>query len=463
MKRDGRLTYTPAWDEGTSISEAFPNVVEKTTLVQNGANRIYHKYTLIKIDGSEPLEVLVGPFFDMLKEYFEAAGINSTERFGSVMNEVLGGKARVYYKKLINDPNGNYVGNANRTNAQHDRSLKDLWTKIFDETWLGDYQLMLLNKWELQDCRATSKQPVCDPFVEQECRKDTLRDHCTQRMHFQGIPLDEAAKIAQLKILAPEDLWNKAVKIEDINVMVAAIDVCEVLDKEYKTTYDKAISEKKAKGNGNGGNGKRKSDDTSNDDSHDPPTKRRQGRGNCRGNGRGRGNRNGNQNGDQRPQYNQSTRAPAHENATVVLKNGWTGKWKNCPVNPAAPRKSDGQETFDWDAAKRYNFDEGGGDTWYVEVFKKEARRRKAAPAQSNYQSPQPQQPPHYPPPYPPQPAPQAYHYGFPPAPNQAPVPPPPQAHSHHYHQAPHAGPPSYGAPSPYGHPSYGNAPPRHF
>ena len=108
--------------------------------------------------------------------------------------------------------------------------MKDLWTKIFDETWLGDYQLMLLNKWELQDCRAASNQPVCDLFVEQECRKDTLRDYCTQRMHFRGTPLGEAAKIAQLKILVPEDLWNKAAKIEDINQIGECIEICEVLD-----------------------------------------------------------------------------------------------------------------------------------------------------------------------------------------------------------------------------------------
>ncbi|EJK51030.1 hypothetical protein THAOC_29839, partial [Thalassiosira oceanica] len=135
MKKAGRLTYMPVWNEGTPIPEAFPNTIERTTLVTRGNKKISQKYHLIVIDGSEKLEILVGPFVDQLQDYFEAAGINGRERFGKIMKEVLVGKAWLYYKKLINDPNGNYVGNANRTNAQHDRSLKDLWTKLMDETW----------------------------------------------------------------------------------------------------------------------------------------------------------------------------------------------------------------------------------------------------------------------------------------------------------------------------------------
>ena len=53
--------------------QAFLNVVEKTALVTRGTKKIYHKYHLIKIDGTEKLEILVGPFVDQLLEYFEAS------------------------------------------------------------------------------------------------------------------------------------------------------------------------------------------------------------------------------------------------------------------------------------------------------------------------------------------------------------------------------------------------------
>ncbi|EJK44602.1 hypothetical protein THAOC_36846, partial [Thalassiosira oceanica] len=100
MSREGRLrrlTYMSAWDEGAPITEAFPNVVEKSTLVTRGNRRITNNYYLIKINGTEKLEILVGPFVDQLQDYFEAAGINGPERF-KMMKEVLGGKAWIYYK-----------------------------------------------------------------------------------------------------------------------------------------------------------------------------------------------------------------------------------------------------------------------------------------------------------------------------------------------------------------------------
>ncbi|EJK57960.1 hypothetical protein THAOC_21954, partial [Thalassiosira oceanica] len=80
MKKAGRLTYTPVWNEGTPIPEAFPNTIERTTLVTRGNKKISQKYHLIVIDGSEKLEILVGPFVDQLQDYFEATGINGLRR-----------------------------------------------------------------------------------------------------------------------------------------------------------------------------------------------------------------------------------------------------------------------------------------------------------------------------------------------------------------------------------------------
>ncbi|EJK45020.1 hypothetical protein THAOC_36396, partial [Thalassiosira oceanica] len=158
---------------------------------------------------------------------------------------------------------------------------------------------------------------------------------------------------------------------------------------------------------------------------------------------------------DRRPKHTASMRAPSNGNATVVLKNGWTGQWMDCTINPESVQ-------FSWNDAKQYFFNQGGKMTWYKAIFLKESARQKAercaASAASNYQSPHPVPPQ---PPYPPLYAPTAYHYRLPPAPSHA----PPQRHAqvHHFQSAPYTGPPSYGAPVPFAPPSFGCPPHRHF
>ena len=454
MKKDGRFQYHYPFDNSLSDEENFPNGLKKYIQVTTPQGlRISHTHYLIKLNGSENLEVMAGKFVDNLIRYADAAALNGPQRFDLTM-ELLSGTAATYYRLLIDDPNGAYIQphNINRTPAQHLNSLRDLWTKLMDETWLGDACYQQYQAWPLSKYKSVKGQKVCDLFVHQEGRKNELLGYFMQRMHFRGNPIGEPEKIAHLKNKCPEDLWDKANAIEDLDQLNTSIAVAEVIDRVYKPEFEKAQKDSKKNDNGNG-NGKRKTDDSSSDGN--PTKKGRNGNRNNRNgrNGRNNNNRNGNDrrnNQDRRPQHNASKEKPSNGQQTVVLENGWTGLWKNCPVNP-------GSHKFDWTSAKKYNFDEGGKDTWYLDIFIKEARRRKASQPQSNYQSPQP---------YPPQPqypqAQHAYHYGVPPTSSHPQYQPQQQGQAYHFQGAPYSAPQSYGAPPP-PPPSFGQPPARHF
>lgn len=364
MKSNGRLQYRPPYVTSESDENNFPNGITKTvtrTLPNN--DRTSTIYYLIKLDGNENLEVMVGKFVDNLNKYCDAAGLNGPECFTQTI-ELLEGKARTYYKNLLNDPNGAYVlpHNINRNVAQHQRSFRDLWTKLFDETWLGNACLEQIRGWSLSKYKSDANQSLCDLWVTQEGRKDDLREFCTDRMHYNGNPIDEPEKIAHLKSKVPENMWKNANKIRELDNLNTAMEICETLDREYEPEFDKSMKDKKTKNDK--GNGKRKPEDSSNDDQSHKKHRNGDRNGDRNGNRNGRRNnrygRRNDQNNHRRPQHNASKDKPRNGNSTVVLENGWTGKWMNCPVNPES-------EKFDWTRAKKYQFDEGGKDTWYLD------------------------------------------------------------------------------------------------
>lgn len=363
MRTSGRLTYQKAWDNDKDDKTNFPNNVCKSARVtQPNGVQTTEEYVIPRLNGSEKLGVCLDKFWPQLFGYFEAVTALLTGH-----NNFLIGQAKTYYALTVNDPNGAYVQphNVNRDNDQFERSLKDLWTKMFDETWLGDTSLALMRGWRLSSFKSTPNQPKCNLFVKQEARLDKCWELLTTKVHYNGgNQINEAEKKAQVKTHCPDELWEQTSKHTDLGALATAMEQCEKLDKEYAPEFNKAMKEKK------NSNGKRKPDDQEEDGApRDRPYKRRgrggrknrNGSGNRNGNGLGNRNGHGNQN-DRRPQHNATKQAPHHGDVTVVLENGWTGKLMNCVVNPE-------NKNFDWNAVKKYQYCKGGQDTWYCPIL----------------------------------------------------------------------------------------------
>ena len=285
-------------------------------------------------------------------------------------------------------------------------------------------------------------------------------------MHYRGNPPDEQAKITHLRSKVPEKMWKNANKMGNLDGLPLAMEICEVLDREYEPDFDEAMNKakkkkKKKKKHDIDRRRKRDTDDIEDSGNHSKKSRRRH----CdrdadsvdefpsaddnnseidgpseeedssaddgssgddgsskedddSGDDGSSSDDDGSSADDESIEENDrsydSETAPSDGNSTVVLRTGWTGRWKNCNVNPESAE-------FSRDNAKTYFFNRGGKQTWYREIFLKENARRKAERcAEPHYQSPYPRSPN----------VPHAYHYGVPPTSSNA----PPQQNNQSYH-----------------------------